>query len=82
MCVCLYVCVCVCVCTHLHITDLTAIMYNSHTTAYGELKSNELYAFAMMDTRKGQPQANGILPSLLVLDYRVPTSKVERNMCK
>ena len=50
-------------------------------TAYGELRSNELYAFAMMDTRKGQPQANGIMPSLLVMDYHVTPNKTGRNKC-
>lgn len=55
-------------------------MSESYATAYGELK-NELYPFAVMDTRKGQPQATGIMPSLLVLDYHVTHNKTERNKC-
>ena len=90
VCVCVYVymCVCVCVCVCVHVracvcahTQISLPLYNSCTTAYGDLKANELYAFAMMDTRKGQPQANGIMPSLLVLDYQVTTTKVEKNLC-
>ena len=57
------------------------VIYESCSVGYGELKSNELYTFAMMDTRKGQPQATGIMPSLLVLDYHVTTSKLKRNTC-
>ena len=60
---------------------LFTIVYESCAAAYSELKSNELFAFAMMDTRKGQPQETGIMPSLLVLDYHVTTNKVENNKC-
>lgn len=52
-----------------------------HVVGYGELNGNEMYAFAMMDTRKGQPQATGIMPSLLVLDYHVTSNKLEGNTC-
>lgn len=82
---------CVCVCyTHTYSVGALGIGGNvSHThvytctyaVGYGELKSNELYTFAMMDTRKGQPQATGILPSLLVLDYHVTNSKLKKNTC-
>ena len=51
-------------------------------TAYAELRSEELYCFAVMDTRKGQPQVKtGVMPSLLVLNYSVNTSQAENNTC-
>ena len=75
---CVRACVRAYTCAHVQIS---LPLCNSCTTAYGDLKANELYAFAMMDTRKGQPQANGIMPSLLVLDYQVTTTKVEKNLC-
>lgn len=58
-----------------------SIVNKSSVVAYGELQSDGLYGFAMMDTRKGQPQANGIMPSLLVLDYHVTTNTTEKNSC-
>jgi len=48
--------------------------------AYAKLRSEELYCFAVMDTRKGEPQVKtGVMPSLLVLDYSVDTSQANNN---
>jgi len=67
----------ICIAVHMKFT----VVNKSSVAAYSELQSNGLYAFAMMDTRKGQPQSNGIMPSLLVLDYHATTNKSEKNSC-